>query len=205
MLKIFLIRHTESKFNKIGRHQGQRYDSVLSELGKEQAERLAKKFKDEKINKIYSSDMKRAFQTAKIIADKLGLEIIKERDLREFNQGKFGGKNFKEKFKEYYKKEFEKGVSKYHIRPPGGENIWDFIMRVRRFIKRLEKEKGKIIVVSHGGTNNIFMSLVCGLKKDKFKREEQDNGCINILEFKNKKWGIKEINNIKHLRCLKKD
>jgi broad specificity phosphatase PhoE len=82
-MRLILIRHGESKANAKGIRQGQDLDSPLSRNGKRQAKKLAKRLKDEKIDAIYSSDLKRAKQTAKFIAKSHRLKIIFDKRLRE--------------------------------------------------------------------------------------------------------------------------
>ena len=200
MLKILLVRHAQSKFNKIGRMQSQKYDSKLSEKGIKQAKKLAKRLAKYKINKIYSSDFKRAYQTAEIIAKSQNLEIIKEKDLREFNWGAFASREgIRKKWKEHVEREKAKGKHEYAIRPPNGESIFDLLKRLRRFLNKIRKEKGIIIVVAHGGPNSAFLNLIRGPIKIPFEKMKQYNTAVNFIEYHKGKWKIKKVNDTKHL------
>ena len=95
-MRVILTRHGETKENKKTIVQGH-MPGHLSELGKKQAEMVAIRLKDEKIDFIYSSDLKRAADTAKEIAKyhpDIPIEFTKE--LRERNLGEFQGKCSKE-------------------------------------------------------------------------------------------------------------
>lgn len=201
MLKLILSRHAESEMNKLGIHQGQLYDSELSPEGLEQAKSLAGRLKREKISKIYSSDLKRAFQTAKIVGNELNLDVVKDARLREFSMGDFD--NFPDKrdvlFEEFYKNQLEKGISKYKIRPPNGENIWDFIKRVKSFLDDIKNKEGNILVVAHGGYIELAINLIEGVEKDNFRKIHQDNCCINEISFEKGKWKIISINDSHHI------
>lgn len=206
MVKIILVRHAESEMNKLDIHQGQIHDSNLSKKGIEQAKELSIYLKNKNIIKIYASDLKRTLETAQIISRELGnVKIIEDKRLREFTMGDFD-KNYKDRdalFKKYYEEEFSKGKSKYDIRPPNGENIWDFIKRINSFIDEVKDLTGNILVVSHGGTNEVFLNLAQNLEKNSFKRYHQDNSCLNELIYNNDKWEILSINETPHLRIIK--
>lgn len=205
MKKIILVRHAESEMNKLGMHQGQLHDGELSPEGIEQAELLSNSLKSEFITEVYSSDMKRTLQTANILAQRLGgKKVNADKRLREFTMGEFD--NFHETrdllFKEFYDKEILKGKSKYEIRPPGGENIWDFIERIKSFIEDVKDKDGTILIVSHGGTNEVFINILQGLDKYHFRRYHQDNTCVNEIIYDKNKWNIISINKISHLKKL---
>ena len=59
-MKIYLVRHGESKANASGIHQGQKIDTSLSKNGLEQAKKIAERLKDENFEIIYSSDLRRS-------------------------------------------------------------------------------------------------------------------------------------------------
>ena len=82
-MKIYLVRHGESIANAKGIHQGQKIDTSLSKKGLEQAKKIAERLKDENFEIIYSSDLKRAYETAKEIVKLHNLKIVKDRRLRE--------------------------------------------------------------------------------------------------------------------------
>ena len=202
MVKLILVRHAESKMNKLDIHQGQLNDSELSPEGVEQSKALAKLLKSKNINEIYSSDMKRAIETANIISQTIGnIEVKKDKRLREFTMGDFDKtpELRDELFKKLHAEEIAKGKSKYEIRPPNGENIWDFINRLGNFLNDMKNKNGTILAVAHGGTNEVIFNIAQNLEKDQFKRYHQDNTCINELVYENGKWNILLINKTPHL------
>jgi broad specificity phosphatase PhoE len=200
-LRVYLIRHGETDFNKRGKEWGQPNNASLNEIGIIQSKRLTKKIKNIKFDKLFSSDLKRALQTAKIVSKALGITIIKDGRLREYNPGKVNPSS--EKWIKEYKRLLHLGMSKYDIRPFGGENIWDLIKRVKSFLKDLEKETGTIAIISHSGVNSTLINLSQGKEKDNFLGIKQDNGCINILDFIDEKWKIITINDSRHIDGIK--
>ena len=99
MLKLIIVRHGVTEWNKEGRLQGKK-DIPLSKEGEEQADKLAKRLKDEKIDKIYASPLKRACKTAEIINKYHKLPINIEDGLREISYGIFDGISKEEREKD---------------------------------------------------------------------------------------------------------
>ena len=89
-MKLYLFRHGETDYNKEGRIQCS-MDIELNETGIKQAKRNAELLKDAGIEHIYSSPLKRAYKTGKIVADFLGVEIEKLEGIREINGGQYEG------------------------------------------------------------------------------------------------------------------
>ena len=151
-MKLIILRHGETKENKEGVVQGQ-LPGTLTEKGLKHAKKMANRFKKEKIDFIYSSDLKRAKDAAKIIAKfhpSTPLNFMKE--LREMNFGKFQGRSGL-KFKNAYG----------HYLERGGESIKQFYNRVRKFFGKIkQKHKSQtVMIISHAGSNR---ALVCATK-----------------------------------------
>ena len=86
MTKIIYVRHGQTEWNTAGRYQGQS-DVELTAAGREQAAKLAAHFPVEKVHAVYSSDLKRALETAACIAEVKGLEVQPRAALRELSFG----------------------------------------------------------------------------------------------------------------------
>lgn len=201
MTRIIVVRHGQSEANAKDIHQGQRVDTGLSVLGKKQAEKLAKSLKDEKIEVIYSSDLKRAMETAKAIAKPHRLKVIADRRLREFDSGDFTElKDRWEVYNKYREEEAKKrGIEKHHIRIPGGESEEDHYLRSKDFFEMILKHKGTVVVVAHGGSNKILFNLMGHVPRDKMYEIPQDYTAVNVLELRKGKFVALKINDISHL------
>lgn len=205
-MKIILVRHAESEANAKGIHQGQRIDVGLSEKGKEQAKRVAKELKNEKIEAIYSSDLKRAMETAEAIAKFHKIKLIPDKRLREFDMGDFTPiDNAMETFHKHKKEESKRlGTETYKVKTPGGESEWDHYLRVKDFINEISKKhKGTIVVVSHGGSNKIVFGVIGHVPKDKMYFIPQDNTGVSLIELTDKGHKVHHINKIDHLEKKK--
>ena len=86
-LKVYLIRHGETDFNKQSKEWGQDPDTSLNDLGRAQTRKLAKRIKEIKFDKFYSSDIKRAIETAEILYQEIKVQIIKDERLGEYEPG----------------------------------------------------------------------------------------------------------------------
>lgn len=168
MTKLILIRHGESVFNLKKRYSGQ-LDVPLTEKGIEQAKITAEYIlKSYKIDAVYSSDLSRAIETARPVAELLGLEIKTDRRLREINAGKWQGLFFddvKTKYKEDY--EFYKN-NPLTARTTGGEGAVDVLERVYEAILDIAgKNSGKTVLVSfHNGPLKYLQVPMLGVGFD---------------------------------------
>jgi probable phosphoglycerate mutase len=164
--RIFLIRHgqPEQHCDKIILGQ---YDTPLSDRGKDEAWLAAEKLGREGVNlkRIYSSNLKRAMQTAEIIAKKFGdIPVIPNMFFREMAMGEWDGvliEEIKTKFPEEYKR---RGEDMRNYRIPGGENFFDLNDRVIREFQRILKEDfqgakedpGDLVIVAHLGVLSVL-------------------------------------------------
>lgn len=184
-MKIYLTRHGETEWNKQDRVQGI-LDSPLTEEGIEMAKTLSQLSKDIKFDKVYSSDLKRAEDTAKIIAP--DNEIITTPYLREIDVGNWSGRYFptlKEEDKELYKIYFNE-PHKYSR--PDGESLKHLMDRVERFFEEyiLNATDENILIVSHGVTIvGIFNYVEKVELKDFWTNRVLRNAKFNIIEYKN--------------------
>jgi len=199
--KLILIRHGQTEWNLLKRYCGF-VDLELNKNGKIQAGKLHKKMKKHRVHKVYSSDRKRAVQTAGIVFKKQRIEMMP--DLREIHFGVFEGLNHAEilkKYPEIYKKWLK---DPYSVTIPKGEGLAKFKKRVVRAIKGIVKENlGKTVaVVCHGGAISIFINHL--LKSKDFWSQIPKSTAMSIVEFEKNKATIKVFNDISHLGTVLK-
>ncbi len=153
-MKLFLVRHGETKWNHENRLQGQK-NSPLTEKGLKQIKEMALFFSEIEIDFIYSSPLERAKQTAEEIAKLKKKEIVFFEELREISFGIMEGLT-KEEIHGIFPGLWEKRhEDKFHFRIPEGESYFDLTRRAEKFLKKLkemhsEKNHESILVVSHG-------------------------------------------------------
>jgi uncharacterized phosphatase len=178
--RICLIRHGETDWNATGRLQG-REDIELNDLGREQALELADYFKTGNWNEIVSSPLKRAFETAEILATQLDMpHIIVRENLVERDYGEASGLLPEER-----KSRFPDGVI------PGQEGFEHLRERAFTALNEIAEElKGRnIIVVTHGAFANSILYTISGGEFGSFKTRLK-NACLNLIEFKGERWEV---------------
>ncbi len=155
-MKIFFIRHGETTGDVESRYGGD-YDDHLSGKGKEQSKSLAQVLRDEGIEIVFSSPLKRAKETSEIIAEQINCEVVVKVNLKERNQyGIITGMK-KEEAKEKYPKQVELLKDKLNT-IEGAEAYEDFSKRIAGAFRELvvDSEYGTIAIVSHGGPLRVL-------------------------------------------------
>ncbi|MEK7450019.1 MAG: alpha-ribazole phosphatase [Planctomycetota bacterium] len=161
MLRLYLIRHGETNFNKNYRYCGIT-DPPLNKKGISQAKKLARQLKNTPIDLVYVSPLRRADQTAQIIFNRK-LKIITAPALREINFGRWEGLNYNEVMVKYQSRLKKWLLNPWAVCPPGGENLKRFRKRILFFLKKYilpQRKKGieNIALVTHGGVIKIIYS-----------------------------------------------
>lgn len=151
MTQLCLIRHGQTDWNLEGRYQGQS-DVPLNEKGLAQARSLIQQLDGQPFAAIFSSDLKRARQTAEHIAKHLGLTVQIEPRLREINQGEWEGVLVDEIKARYAEIWSQRTVDPASVRPPGGETVGEVARRVYAALDDISRlfPTGRVLIVSHG-------------------------------------------------------
>ncbi len=193
MVTFIIIRHGYSLGNKEKRFSGQ-MDVPLDEAGRSQAISTADYIlKNFQVDSIYSSDLSRAYETVKPIADALGLEVSKYKELREVDVGDWQGKLIED-----VKIEYPDSFARYKENPglsrfDGGEGYADMMQRGRLAFEKIAAEnEGKTVVVgTHGGVIRTLRAAWDNVPLDKIKEiPHVPNGSITVAEYANNsvKW-----------------
>ena len=174
--KIYLIRHGRSVANDTGLFGG-RTDYELSAEGRKQAEQLKGKFKNVKIDKIYSSPLKRAIETVRPLARVLGKEINIEPDLTEIYVGKWEN-ILRDKLREMYPEQ-NKYIddTEHYAGMEGQEDTSEVAERMYNALRKIaEENKGKTVAcASHLVAIRAFL---CKIKNYPFNRTKELIGDI---------------------------
>lgn len=182
MGKLILIRHGQTDMNKDQLYYG-RLDVPINETGKEQAENTRKNLVEFEIDydKIYSSPMKRAYETAEIVNYK-NLEIEKDDELREMDFGIFEGLSYKEIIKKYPEEmeKLKKDWKTYSY--VTGENPFMLQKRALKFLEKIDKNKNNM-VVTHWGIICTLLSFLFSSELEGYWKYQVKNGGIVIIEF----------------------
>ena len=163
--KIILIRHGESMANATLKYAGHS-DYDLSPKGVSQAYAAAEYFKNEEISAIYSSDLKRAYNTALPHGELHSISVIKSEELREVFVGEWEDQvlsdvieRWPEEFCVEWRQKFGSST------PPGGESVYHAGKRMYDKLLSLAKEvEGKILVVAHAAVIRAFWCYFQGVE-----------------------------------------
>jgi broad specificity phosphatase PhoE len=189
-----LVRHGETDWNAEGRWQGQQ-DSPLNETGREQARLTARKLADKgvAVKTVYTSDLKRASETAEIIAEALGAETVIKETFREVCVGDWEGLHHTEIRQQELFADFEAGET----RAPNGESKREVYDRVVKALHGIaETETGDFIVATH---SLVIRMLVCHILRTPISDWDTfaiDNGALTAVKYreKNKRFMVVTLN-----------
>jgi broad specificity phosphatase PhoE len=139
---ILLARHGETDWNRDGIWQGWA-DPPLNDVGRAQARMLAEQLRDTPFDAVYSSDLRRAHETAELVAAPHGVPVISDPGLREIDIGSWSGLTRPD-----IDERFPDGVR------PDGETREQHVERVLEAVERIARTnpERRILLVTHGGT-----------------------------------------------------
>jgi len=182
-IKLFLIRHGQTLWNKDGRYQGDK-DIGLTRVGFKQARLAAKYLSKVDFSNIYSSLLRRAIDTANIINKTKNLKIIARENLKEINFGKWEGMKF-DQINRMFHDDYQNWLADpYNNCPTGGESFRQVKERAAAEIDNIvnENEDGSsVAVVTHGG---VILSLLVHwlqIPIPRWRSIIQRQGAINIV------------------------
>ncbi len=187
MLKIILVRHGHSTSNASGTYTGQ-MDAPLSEIGLAQAAQLADALcRAQHIDAVYTSDLSRAVETVRPTAERLGLSLHLERDLRELDVGAWTGVPYAE-VRARYAADFIAYTQSIDAPCTGGESIRAASERLLGCIERIAKEwNGKtVLICSHALCCRLLAALAATAHiEDVTAHPAPENASYAVYEYEN--------------------
>jgi broad specificity phosphatase PhoE len=155
MTELWLVRHGQTDWNLEGRYQGQS-DVPLNATGLAQARTYAAALDGRSFAALFSSDLARAYQTACIIAAKVGLPVQTDLRLREIHQGEWSGRTLTEIRAIYNEgaqaRHSSASIDAAQTRAPGGESVLEVSQRMAAAADDIARAYpgGPVLLVSHG-------------------------------------------------------
>ena len=199
-LRLVLVRHASSTWNDERRIQGQ-LDPPLSDKGRDQAERLGARFRGAAVAGFYSSDLRRAVETAAAIAKELGREPELLPELREVALGEWEGLN-----REEIIARSPDAWESWRRHPswdivPGSEGSAAFEARVGAVLDQLlaSHSTGRVIVVTHGGVIQVALLRVVGRSSNGLFPFTIGNTSLTVLEGSPERLVVGRVNDTCHL------
>jgi alpha-ribazole phosphatase len=184
LAKLLLVRHGETEMNSAQRYWGST-DVGLGSSGLKQAEQLRDRLAAERIDSVYSSQMKRALLTAQTIASIHGVEVTGCPELREIDFGKIEGLNFAEvhaQFPEIARLWTQRSPQ---LTYPEGESLVELEARISRFRTRLAKhtENEVVLIVAHSGVLRALICQILDLEKRNRWNIRLDLASLSIIDI----------------------
>jgi len=168
-MELILVRHGETLFNRERKVQGIA-DIELNDTGLRQAHQLALSLKDHEIHQIYSSPLRRAYQTAEAINQFHDVPIHRRSGLMEMDVGDFEGLSFQE-LRANEKDFLQRWIADPAMtKMPNGESIIELQERAWNAIGDIILEAENALVVSH---NFTIAAILCKIK------------CVDLSQFRN--------------------
>ncbi len=199
-MRLILTRHGQTCHNALGLSMGQGIDGVLNEEGMEQARCVAERLRGEHVTSIYTSNLRRATYTAKIIRQyHPRARMMSEPALRERRLGIYEGRPNTE-----WKVAMEASTLPFHLyQPQGGESYDEVYKRICILYERLlsEAPNETILLVSHTGTLTMLLLRVFGLSitRENYERHKPGNTAVTILEYQGQEPIVHALNSVDHL------
>lgn len=202
MLDLILIRHGETDWNKEGRCQGFS-DIPLNNEGVRQAEALALSLRGRGLKAVYSSPLKRAYDTALRIARYHELDVVTEDGLKELNQGLIEGLTQEEISRKFAGLLESWRSDAGSVAMPEGESLEDLRRRAWSSVERIigENPNGEVAVVGHNLTNLVIICNAFGVRLSDFRKFRQDMNAVSIIRCVDGKFSLQLLNDTCHLKA----
>lgn len=202
--RLCLIRHGETAWNAEQRLQGH-FDVPLNAVGLRQAAATAACLADQNFAACYSSDLKRAWQTALKASEVLGLAPSASTGLRERHYGLFQGLTYAEarqRFPDTYAR-FETRDPDFSI-PEGGESLQDFSTRVAAALTAIvSQHRGAcVLIVTHGGVLDIAHRMATGKSLTAPRDFTIPNAALNWIRHDGR-WALEVWGDASHLSAAR--
>jgi probable phosphoglycerate mutase len=184
-MRMIIVRHGESEWNRIHRYQGQE-DASLSELGQRQAEALGEHLKHEPIDAIYTSALQRAAYTADVIArHHPNVPVHHDDALLEIHHGEWQGK-----FADEVHARYSDGLDEWRWRPtrsqmPGGESFSNVLKSSLEFKERMQATHAgqRVLVSTHDVVVKMLVADALDMNLDRINCIWIANASISIIEY----------------------
>ena len=192
-LRLLLVRHGETEWNRNQQFQGQ-IDVPLNDNGRQQAQRAAEFLKEVRIDSAVSSTLLRPKETAEIILQHhSGVELQLYANMQEISHGLWEGK-----FESEIEGKFPGMLQQWKEAPetvqmPEGENlqqVWERSAEAWGSIVASAASGAKVLVVGHDAINKAILCQLFNLEPEHFWKFKQGNGSITVIDYPKGKDGV---------------
>ncbi len=187
MKMIYLLRHGETDIQEKKKYFIGQTDLPLSIEGIRQAYCRQKELADVVFDRIYCSDLRRAYETAQILAENRQTLIHTNPGLREICLGEWEGLSMSQVRASFPHEWQERGENMAEYRPSGGESFADLYERVIPIFEDIVHESGEnCLIVAHAGVNRMILCRILEMPIANLFRLVQDYLGMNIIDCKDR-------------------
>lgn len=201
MKRLYLLRHGETEWNIKRITQGST-DIKLTSRGLNQAQSAANRLVNEEIDYIYASNLSRAYETARIIGETLGINVETDKGIREMNFGGWQGLSV-EDLKSRYPKEHIVWRSEPHKWSlEGAETLLQVQERTLETVNSLRKKhpNKNVLLVSHGAAIKALLLGILDIDLSNYHKLASSNTGLSIVDYKRDYPVVSLLNDTCHLR-----
>ena len=202
-MRIYLVRHGETEWNKVRRFQG-RSNLPLNKEGKKQVKALALALKNKPLTAIYTSPLIRALETARLIkVFHPSIPIFEEKGLIEMDLGEFDGmkaQDWAEQYPDFRKAWNENPAS---VKMPGGESLKEVQVRAKHTLERITRiypPDTTLLISSHNFVNLTILCDLLEIPLRRFRELRQENAAFNLIRKKGDRLYAELVNERSHLK-----
>jgi probable phosphoglycerate mutase len=198
---IYLIRHGETEYNKLGIIQGSGVNSDLNQHGHQQAEKLYKAYHHVPFDKIYSSELNRTVQSVEPFR-RSGVPFEALSYFNEISWGVLEGLVSTPQSHRLYinmLEDWKAGLLDLSVQ--GGESPSALSKRLSKGLDYLHRQKDEntLLICMHGRSMRVFLCLLTGTPLSQMDEFKHSNLCLYILEKNDKNYQVVEPNSVAHL------
>jgi broad specificity phosphatase PhoE len=197
----YLVRHGESEWNAQNRLCG-RSDVPLSEVGRRQATSVAERLKATPFEAFYSSPLLRAFETARLISESVGLEPVRDPRLVELDYGQWEGMTLAKVIEGNPEAFGAWDADPAQLAPPGGETGLEAQQRVVSFLDfaAAKHPQGHVLVAFHKTVCRLAICYALGIAPSEYRRRlVLHNAALSIIQPRSDGWRLVTFNDTSHL------
>lgn len=204
--RLILVRHGATAINlqRPYRLQGRVLDPDLADLGRRQSQAACEALRHLSVNAVYASPLKRAMQSARIVAEPHRVQVQPQPALAEADVGQWEGLTWEEA-KGRDPDAYERFMADPGSHPyAGGECMQDVLDRVSPGFRRLmaQHPQQTIVVVAHNGVNRTYCCHLLGLPLSRVRGIPQANGAVNVIESDGTDVSLVTLNSTLHLEGI---
>lgn len=184
-MRLILVRHGETSYNRHGIIQGSRSDTGLNKQGLDQVELIARAMTALGASAVYTSPLKRALSTAEAICRHCGIELFIVPDFVEIDAGELEGMSGLETIQKHGEFWTKWAAGDVTLTLPGGESLEKVQSRAWAQIEKIMEKHGDetVIVVSHLFVTLMIICRALGIDAGQLMRVRQDPASISVLEL----------------------